>query len=149
MISFLLNNFFVLFFFKLNCSKGEKKPLETKPRIGVNPDSRLQNAKWERKKWKHWLFAKPYNNSDLADIHVVLMGLSFQRLAWASRNSLSWWLGIVICPSIHLLLPLWIWWPLGFVAKSRCSIWLGNPWRAKRLVYCRGACTFIKLQMIS
>jgi hypothetical protein len=95
----------------------------------VNPDSRLQNAKWERKKWKHWLFPKPYNSSSFSRYPCGLMHLSFQKLVQASRSSLSPWLHVILCPSIHLFLPLWIWWPLGFAANSRCSFWLVNPQR--------------------
>ena len=61
------------------------------------------------------------------DIHVVLMCLSLQRLAWASRRSLSWWLLVVTCPSIHLLVPHWIWWPLGYAANPDVQSGLETP----------------------
>lgn len=132
MIFFILNNLFVLFFVKLHCSRGGRgKAVETQPKIGVNPDSRLQNAKCERKKWKHWLFAKPYNNSSFSRYPCGVMCQSTQWLARASRSSLSPWLRVATCPSIHRLLPLWIWWPLRFTEKSRCSIWLVSPQRTK------------------
>lgn len=119
---------FLCYFSLSSTVVGGKKPLEIKPKISVNPDSRLQNAKWRERNGNTDFFQShitihPYNNASIS------MCPSFQRLAWASRSSLSRWLHIVICPSIHLLFPLWIWWHLGCAAKSRCSIWLGNPQR--------------------
>lgn len=129
-ISFLLN-FFVLFFFKLNCYEDE---------VGGTGGVCRNQAKNRCESWQQVLKCqvgeKEMENTDFfqahitiqpsTDSHVVLLHLCFQALDWASRSTLSWHLHVVICSSIHLLLSLWLWWPLRITAKSRCSIWLGN-----------------------
>lgn len=52
-ISFLLRVSLCYFSLSSTVKEEGEKSLETKPKLSVNPNSRLQNAKWERKKWKH------------------------------------------------------------------------------------------------
>lgn len=79
MISFLLT--ISLCYFSLSSTVAEEgeKSLETKPKLGVNPNSRFQNAKWERKKWKHWLFPESCNNSSFSRFPCGLMRRSSRR----------------------------------------------------------------------
>lgn len=79
MISFLLT--ISLCYFSLSSTVAEEgeKSLETKPKLGVNPHSSFQNAKWERKKWKHWLFPESCNNSSFSRLPCGLMRRSSRR----------------------------------------------------------------------
>lgn len=109
--------------------RGKKKPSKTKPKIGVNSDSRLQNAKWERKKWKHWLFPKPYNNSSFSRYPC---GPNVSKLSKAGLGQQAQFVLVAACchmpidpspcPALNLV-------TFRICCKSRCSIWLRNPQR--------------------
>lgn len=79
MISFLLTMSLCYFSLSSTVAEEGEKSLETKPKLGVNPNSRFQNAKWERKKWKHWLFPESCNNSSLSRFPCGLMRRSSRR----------------------------------------------------------------------
>ena len=84
---------------------------------------------WERKKWKHWLFPKPYNNSSFSRYPC---GPNVSKLSKAGLGQQAQFVLVAACchmpidpspcPTLNLV-------TFRICCKSRCSIWLRNPQR--------------------